>query len=120
MHTFGGDSGMGRTGCALRINRNYNSQRWLRKQLGHAQRPALGGRSRLRSWLGPGLSPGSGPSARNHKAGRQGPPAGKPHGAARRGRLLSGRCGYVVRAAEAKGTTKGLEPGPGDQLLGTE
>lgn len=69
---------------------------------------------------GPGLGPGSGPSARSHKARRQGRPAGEPHGAARRGWLLPGRRGYVLRAAMVKGTTSGLELGPAAQLLGTE
>lgn len=76
--------------------------------------------SGLRSGVGLGLGPGSGPRALSHKAGRQGSPAGEPHGAARRGRLLPGRCGYVFRAATAKDTTPGLESGPGDQHLGTE
>lgn len=70
--------------------------------------------------FGPDLGPGSGPSARSDKAGRQGRPTGEPHGAARRRPLLPGRCGYVLRAATAKGTTPGLESGPRDQLLGTE
>ena len=44
--------------CKLRINRNYNSQRWPRKQSGPAQRPMLPGRCRLTSRLGSGLKSG--------------------------------------------------------------
>lgn len=83
-------------------------------------RPAACARAGSGPGFGPGLGPGSGPSAQSDKAGRQGRPAGEPHGAARRGPLLPGRCGYVLRAATAKGTTPGLESGPRDQLLGTE
>lgn len=87
---------------------------------GSSQAPPSGLRSGVGPGSGPGLSPGSGPSTRSHKAGRQGRPAGEPHGAGCRRPLLPGRCGYVFRAATAKDTTPGLESGPRDQLLGTE
>lgn len=57
--------------------------------------------------FGPGLGPGSGPSAQSDKAGRQGRPASEPHGAARRGPLLPGRCGYVLRAATPRAPHRG-------------
>lgn len=75
-----------------------------------AQRPALPGQvpAQVQAPV-----PGSGPSTRTLtlKASKEGRPAGQPHGAARRGRLLSGRCGYVLRPAEAKGTPRGLASG---------